>query len=175
MSKKSKFSTRKITYAAIFISLSVVINSLRIGIISFGGFPIILSGFALGPGMGFIVGLLADFIGFIVRPSSTGTYNIIFGITSGLTGLIPVVVVAALGDKYPKFSLWKLLIGILVGQFITSVFLAPYFVDKLFLPGTFVPKMILAAKKQALSAPVYAYLSKVLLDVTTKQVNFREL
>lgn len=175
MKKNSVFSVRQITYAAIFIAISIIINSLRIGIVSFGGFPIILSGFALGPVMGFVVGFLSDFLGFIVRPSSTGTYHPLFGLTSAFTAVIPVVIAYALGDRYPKYTLWKIFIGILIGQFITSVFVAPYFVDKLFAPGTFVIKMIAAAKKQLITAPIYAYLCKVILDVTTKQFNFRNL
>lgn len=175
MKKNIKLSVKQITYAAIFIALSIIVNSLRIGMVSFGGFPIILSGFALGPVLGFIVGFLSDFLAFIVRPSATGAYNPIFGLTSAFTAVIPVVIAYALGDRYPKYTLWKIFVGILIGQFLTSVLIAPYFVDKLFLPGTFFIKMIAAAKKQAISVPIYAYLCKVLLDTTTKQIDYRNL
>ena len=114
-------STRKITYMAMFVTLSVVINTMRFGSISFGGFPIIYSGLVLGPVNGFIVGAVADVLGFIVRPSSGGGYHVVFTLTSALTGLIPILVVRLFKVKYPNFKFYQVLLGIFVGQMITSV------------------------------------------------------
>lgn len=176
MSKNSKFSTRQIAYIGIFVGIGVMINSIRMeGVLSLGGLPIILSGYALGPGLGFIVGILTDIVAFIVRPSSTGGINPIFAITSGLTALIPVLVTRLLGDKYPKYSYWKIVVGILVGQFITSVFITPFFVDLLYLPGSFWIKMPKAAIMQTIKAPIYGFLVKVIIEATTKTINFRKL
>ncbi len=171
----SKFSTREISYVAIFVAIGVVINTLRMGILSFGGLPIILSGYALGPGMGFLVGAVTDIVAFIIRPSTTGEFNPLFIMTSALTGLIPVIVTNLLGDKYPKFKFWKVLVGVIVGQFITSVFLVPFFIDKLYAPGTFFIKMSKAAVKQATQAPVYAFLIKTIIDATYKYIDYRNL
>lgn len=150
-------STSKIVYSSIFIAMSVAINTVRIGEVSFSGFPIIYSGYVLGPVMGFIVGSIADIVAFIIRPSSVGGFNPLFTITSGLTGFIPVITTKLLGDKYPKFKLWKVFIGIMIGQVVTSVVLAPIF-QKFLYARPLIQTMTSAGIKQAFSIPVYAWL-----------------
>lgn len=152
-----------------FIALGVVINSLRIGNLSFGGLPIICSGFVMGPIGGFIVGALTDILAFMVRPSSMGGYHPIFTLTSALTGLIPVLVVRLLGERYPKFSFWKVLVGIIVGQLITSVILAPIFVQFLFGGTPLLVKITKAMIKQAYSVPLYAFLFMSIHEAISKQ------
>lgn len=147
--------SRMISYISVFVAISVVVNVLRVGVLSFGGFPIIFSGFVLGPLAGFIVGGLADVISFIIRPS--GDFNILFTLTSALTGAIPILVVRFLGKEDAKLPLWKAFVGIAVGQLITSVLLAPLFLA-LFM-GTDKGFMFYAVKafvKQAFSVPIYA-------------------
>lgn len=173
--KKSKFSTRTIAYSAIFVALSVVINTVRIGSVSFGGFPIILSGYALGPLLGFIVGGVADLVGFLIRPSATGGFNPLFILTSALTGAIPVLVTRALGDRYPKYKLWKILVGVLIGQTITSVILVPIFRSLLYGKNTVWYYMVKAGTKQAVSIPIYGVLIKAVLDPLTKIFNFQDI
>lgn len=164
MEKSKSFNVQKLVYASVFVALSVVINSLRIGSVSFGGFPIIFSGYVLGPIMGFIVGFVSDLVGFIVRPSSFG-FNPLFALTSALTGAIPVIVTTKLlGDKYPEFKLWKILVGIFIGQTITSVILVPIFRVMLYGKNTFWFYMTSAAAKQAISIPIYAVLMKIVWD-----------
>ncbi len=176
MKNSNKFSTRTIAYAAIFIALSVAVNTMRIGSVSFGGFPIIFSGYALGPVLGFIVGGVADLVGFLVRPSATGGFNPLFSLTSALTGAIPVIVTRALGDRYPKYKLWKVFVGILVGQVITSVLLVPLFIaliaGKKELFYTWVVK---AGTKQAVSIPIYAVLLNIIFEPLTKVIKFDEV
>ncbi len=175
MQKTSRISTKKITFAAIFIALGIVVNSLRIGnFFSFGGFPIILSGYILGPVMGFVVGGLTDILAFIIRPSTTGGFNPVFVLTSALTGAIPVIVTGFLGDKYPEFKLWKVVVGVVVGQFITSVFLVPYFISVFYGAKLLIPNMVKAAIKQSYSAPIYGILVKVLVDSLKNHFKFRE-
>ena len=82
--QKNYFSARTLSYLAMFVALSVVLNTLRVGPISFGGFPIIYGGLALGPVYGFIIGLVSDLLGFLVRPSGNG-FNLAFTLTSALT------------------------------------------------------------------------------------------
>ncbi len=172
---KSKFSARQITYIGLFVSLGVVVNSLRVGSFSFGGLPIIMAGYALGPVLGFLTGAITDIVAFIVRPSAMGGLNPIFTLTSALTGLIPVLVTKLLGEEYPKFSYLKILIGVIVGQFLTSVVLVNIFIDILYAPGTFWIKFGHSLTKQLIQAPIYAFLIKSILEVTTKQINFRDL
>lgn len=163
MKKQRKFNIMTITYASFFIGLSVVINTLRIGNVSFAGFPIIFSGYVLGPIMGFVVGVLADVLAFIVRPSGF-PFNPIFTFTSGLTGMIPVLFTGILGDEYPDYRLWKILCGVFIGQVITSVFMTPYFMSIIFGRYTFWYLMVQGAIKQAVSIPVYAILIKIVWD-----------
>lgn len=168
--KKKKFSTNKITYMAVFIALSVVINTVRVGSISFGGFPIIMSGYLLGPLSGFIVGGLADLLGFLVRPSGL-QFNIIFSLTSALTGLIPVLVTRALGQRHPKYSFVMVLIGTIVGQVVTSVLMVPFF-SQLLYGRVFAVDAIKALTKQAFSVPIYAFLIVTINDRLSKVIEF---
>ncbi len=155
LNKKKFLNAKMMSYIAVFVALSVVVNVLRVGSLSFGGFPIIFSGFVLGPLGGFIVGAISDVLSFIIRPS--GQFNILFTLTSGLTGAIPIIVVKLLGVKNNKLSLWKVIVGIGLGQLITSVILVPIFIA-LFM-GTeqgFAYYAIKALIKQSLSVPVYS-------------------
>lgn len=172
MKKKDFLTTKKITYVGIFVALSVAINTLRIGSVSFGGFPIIFSGYILGPGLGFVVGGLADVVGFLIRPSSTGAFNPLFALTSALTGAIPVIVTRGLGDKYPNLNLWKVLIGVLVGQTITSVIIVPFAISILYGKNTFWYYMTSAAIKQVVSIPIYSILIISINKVLSKQYSF---
>lgn len=173
--RTDKFSTYRITYIAIFVALAVAVNTARIGDISFGGFPIIISGYFLGPINGFIVGALADVVGFIIRPSATGGFNPLFVLTSALTGLIPVLVTNLLGEKYPKYSLVKVLIGIFIGQMLTSVVLVPIFRVMLYGGNTIWYFATQAFLKQILSIPVYAFLVKTVNDKISKTVSFQKV
>lgn len=154
---RKQSSTRRITYMAVFIALSVVINTMRFGSVSFGGFPIIYSGLVLGPVNGLIVGAVSDVLGFIIRPSSGG-YNVVFTLTSALTGLIPIMVVKLFKVKYPNYKFYQVLLGIFIGQMLTSVIMAPYFQALLFGKNTFYYYASKAFIKQIVSIPLYAAL-----------------
>ena len=158
---------------AIFVALGVIINTARIGFVSFGGFPIILSGYLLGPISGFIVGGVTDVVAFIVRPSSFG-FNILFTLTSALTGIIPIVVTRLLGEKYPNYTFIKVLIGVLLGQIITSVVLVPIFTAFLY-KKVFIVEAGKALLKQAISIPIYAFLTTSLTDRIGKVIKFDEI
>lgn len=171
--KAKKFSTNKLTYMAIFVALSAAINSMRVGTVSFGGFPIIFSGYLLGPLAGFIVGGVADIVGFIIRPSSFA-FNPLFTLTSALTGLIPILITEALGDKYPKFTLLKVIIGVFIGQMLTSVILVPIFSVILYEKDTFWYIAVRALLKQIVSIPIYAFLITTINDRLTKVIDFNK-
>lgn len=168
-----KLSTNRITNMAIFIAIAVAINSIRVGIISFGGFPIILSGYVLGPIAGFIVGGVADLLGFIVRPAATA-FNPVFTLTSALTGLIPVLVTRLLGERYPKLSFVKVLIGIAVGQLITSVILVPFFSSIFYAKAGFTVIAAQALFKQSFSVPLYAFLVIALAKSLSKAIRIED-
>lgn len=171
--RTEKFTTRQITYIGVMVALTVVINVVRVGVVNFTGFPIILSGYLLGPIPGFVVGGVADVIGFVIRPS--GPYVPIFTLTSALTGLIPVIISRLLGDAYPKFSFWKVLVGVFVGQFATSVIIVPLFRSLLLSDQSFWYFAVKAAGKQIVSIPLYAFFVTALVDRLSKVIDFRSL
>lgn len=172
--EKSYFSARTLSYLAMFIALSVVLNTLRVGPISFGGFPIIYGGLALGPVFGFIIGMVSDLLGFLVRPSGNG-FNLAFTLTSSLTGAIPVLVLRLFGnDPKNKQNFIKVLIGIFFGQTITSVIMVPYFM-KLFYGFNFWERLIKAFSKQVWSIPLYAFIFVSTWKVVSKQVDFKSI
>lgn len=168
---RKQSSTRRITYMAVFIALSVVINTMRFGSVSFGGFPIIYSGLVLGPVNGLIVGAVSDVLGFIIRPSSGG-YNVVFTLTSALTGLIPIMIVQLFKVKYPNFKFYQVLLGIFVGQMLTSVIMAPYFQALLFGKNTFYYYATKAFIKQAVSIPLYAALFTSMTESIKDSIDF---
>lgn len=168
---RKQSSTRRITYMAVFIALSVVINTMRFGSVSFGGFPIIYSGLVLGPVNGLIVGAVSDVLGFIIRPSSGG-YNVVFTLTSALTGLIPIMVVKLFKVKYPNYKFYQVLLGIFIGQMLTSVIMAPYFQTLLFGKNTFIYYASKAFVKQIVSIPLYAALFTSMTESIKDSIDF---
>ncbi len=168
---RKQSSTRRITYMAVFIALSVVINTMRFGSVSFGGFPIIYSGLVLGPVNGLIVGAVSDVLGFIIRPSSGG-YNLVFTLTSALTGLIPIMVVKLFKVKYPNYKFYQVLLGIFIGQMLTSVIMAPYFQALLFGKNTFYYYASKAFIKQIVSIPLYAALFTSMTESIKDSIDF---
>ena len=174
------FTTRKLAIAGMLVALSVAINSLRIGNISFGGFPIIFSGLTMGPVIGLIVGGVADIVGFIVRPSASGGFNPLFVLTSALTGFIPGVVILMLKDEYPNYKFWKVFVAIATGQLITTVLMVPLFVTLLRqsnMIGTqafwiaFYGRVAKAFARQALNVPVYSIIFPIIIKPIAKAVN----
>ncbi len=168
---RKQSSTRRITYMGVFIALSVVINTMRFGSVSFGGFPIIYSGLVLGPVNGLIVGAVSDVLGFIIRPSSGG-YNVVFTLTSALTGLIPIMVVKLFKVKYPNYKFYQVLLGIFIGQMLTSVIMAPYFQALLFGKNTFIYYASKAFVKQIVSIPLYAALFTSMTESIKDSIDF---
>lgn len=174
------FTNRKLAISAMLVALSVVINSLRIGSISFGGFPIIFSGLTLGPVIGFIVGGVADIVAFIVRPSSSGGYNPVFTLTSALTGFIPGVMIILMKDKYPNYKIWKVFIAIATGQLITTVLMTPLFVTfirqgNLFGTNefwiTYYGRVAKAFARQIVNVPVYTIIFPIIIKPISKAID----
>ena len=82
-------AAKKIAYLAVFIALSVVVNSfIEISTpstkITFTYFVCFFAGFLLGPLPGFLVGFLGDAIGFLLVPQDVYW---LFGLTLGLFGM----------------------------------------------------------------------------------------
>lgn len=117
---------------AAFIAITLALRALPAppvmhGFFRFVAFPIILSGFVLGPRAGFWVGAISDIFGWVLFPS--GPYFPGFTLTQGLTGYLPAKI---LGGQ-PR-SWWHLLGAIAAGQLLTKFFLVPIFQHILFSP-----------------------------------------
>lgn len=168
--RKIKFSTFDLTSMAIFVAFGVVINTVRAGYFSFGGFPIILAGLSLGPVQGFFVGLLTDLVGFIVRPG--GAFSPVYVLTSALTGFIPIYVLQLLKHSaksnheidFKRCKYWQLLIAVAIGQFLTSVLIVSLSRAFLYAQGSFSYFFITTLSRQVFNVPLYTYLSLGILQ-----------
>jgi len=99
---------RKITLAALLVSISIVLTRFLGIVIPLGGYPslsldlgsvpILLSGIVLGPIFGGIVGLSSDLVGFGINQRA-GIFHFGFTINSILTGVIPGLVFVFLKNK----------------------------------------------------------------------------
>lgn len=165
--------SKNMTYISAFVALGVVINTMRIGEISFGGFPIVYSGIAFGPVVGGVVGALVDIVGFIVRPSASGgAFNPLFMMTSLLTGAIPPLVMKILKDDGTKSSYVRVFLSIMVAQLVTSVALVPLFRFWLY-AHPYIPTLVSAIIKQAYSVPLYTFFFIIIYRATEKHGGIR--
>lgn len=146
---------------AAFIAITLALRALPAppvmhGFFRFVAFPIILSGFILGPKAGFWVGAISDILGWVVFPS--GPYFPGFTLTQGLTGYLP----AKLLGTQPR-SWWRLLGAIAAGQLLTKFFLVPLFQHMLFQPTpnwftTWYYISLASLPAQAFHIPLYTWL-----------------
>lgn len=168
----SHTGARKLTYFAMFIALGVAINSLRVGPLSFGGFPIIYSGMVLGPVSGFIVGAVTDVLAYLVRPSASA-FNPLFILTSALTGFIPAFIIHIIPGERKKVTnnLFYLILAFGVGQFLTSVVMVPIFRQMLY-GHPLITTVTTALTRQAWHVPLYAILYLNTQRVVNTQINF---
>lgn len=108
---------------------------------SFGTIPIMLAGIVCGPMYGFVVGIIADFLGFVVNPMGSG---IIWGLTlcSGLLGAVPALIYNRL---FNKRNACFLAVSTILSEVVVSGVLKSYFLMGLY-GGTYlfwlVPKIV---------------------------------
>lgn len=164
-----KFSTKQIAIMSVLIAMAVILRrflsiQLPFGIISFGAFPIIISGFIFGPVAGGIVGALSDIAGYPFFPK--GPYFPHFTLTSALTGIIPVLILRLIhrAEGVPGFVM--LLISIFIGQLVTTVILVPYFLEIL-LGIPFWYRATANFIIQMVHIPIYAFFSFYVLRAYT--------
>ena len=146
---------------AAFIAITLALRALPAppvmhGFFRFVAFPIILSGFILGPKAGFWVGAISDILGWVIFPS--GPYFPGFTLTQGLTGYLPAKL---LGTR--TRSWWRLLGAIAAGQLLTKFFLGPLFQHILFQPTpnwltTWYYISLASLPAQAFHIPLYTWL-----------------
>ncbi len=121
--KKTYFTSKRIAYIAIFVAMSVALKVFSIDIsiankLSLMTTMNVLAGIFTGPIGGFIVGVLGDGLGFLIKPSG-GAWMPLITLVSGLSGLIPGLVF-----KIKKIHpIVRIIISIVLVYFICTVFL----------------------------------------------------
>jgi riboflavin transporter len=131
-------SARKISLISLFIAMSIVLTrlaSIRIAIggvegirVGFGRLPILLAGFILGPLCGAMVGGISDILGYVIQP--IGPYMPHFTIISGLSGILPSLIIQITGKNNYCFLKISIVVGITL--LITDLFLTPYALHLIF-------------------------------------------
>jgi len=135
MDKKNR--TYRLVMNSLFIVLSILLSRLlaiRIPIgnveiirFGFGTIPMFLSAFIFGPLDGFIVGGLADLIGYWINPM--GAFLPQFTLTSALHGLIPGIVFWYVFKR--RINFWSLAISCGLGEVI-GITLTPFLLHNAF-------------------------------------------
>lgn len=165
-SKTNKY-VKNLALMGVFVAFGVIVNTLRAGFFSFGGFPIILSGLFLGPLPGFFVGAVTDIVAFIVRPG--GDFSPFYTLTSALTGFMPIFILQYLLKipacrKLKANNFFLLLFAIAVTQLCTTVLLVPFLRSFLYGQGLFFVYFSKALSRQLFNVPLYAYLAGGILQ-----------
>ncbi len=168
MSKKSSIDyVRSMVICAMLTALSVLLTrfvSPQIGDamrFSFGTIPIMLSGILFGPVYGFVVGVAADLVGFLINPMGS---SFIIGLTvcSGLLGVVPAVLYNYVFKIKNTFTLG---VSVLTAELVVSAVLKSACLMYAF-GGTFLtwflPKLLTAAVMAVTELIAIGVLLKVL-------------
>ena len=155
-------ATLRLTRMAMFVALTLAFQMVPVppvagGMLRFAAFPILLSGFVLGPRAGFWVGAVSDILECLLVPKGKMFFPG-FTLTQGLTGALPALVA---GQGPPAFR--RYLVGIAVGQGLTKLVLVPLFLLVLApVPDALAGFEVLVARAlvtQAVHVPLYAWLA----------------
>lgn len=160
--------TQSITLMALLVAFSAALQLMPTlpgtYALKFNGFPIVLSGFLLGPVGGFWTGALADVMSYIMKPG--GPFIPVFTLTSGLAGMLPALLYRTITRRDAAGHLplkpWHLLFAIGISQMLTKAVLVAGCRALVFgLPWQALALQALA--EQAFHAPLYAYAIWVIL------------
>lgn len=96
--------------------------------LSFGTIPIMLAGIVCGPVYGFVVGIMADFLGFWINPMGSG---MVLGLTlcSGLLGVVPALLY---NNLFNRKKGWILAVSTVLSELVVSGVLKSYFLMELY-------------------------------------------
>lgn len=119
--------TSVITKAGLFVALAILLGFLKIPItnfieIRFGVLPVAVAGMLYGPGIGAIVGGLADLGGYIVKP--TGPYFPGFTISGVISGLIYGFILYNKKFSTLRITMSQVLNTVIVGMIVNSIWLS---------------------------------------------------
>jgi ECF transporter S component (folate family) len=164
----------KISLAGLFVATSIIlarffagdiiIGGLSVLRISFGTVPIYLSGIILGPVYGAFTGILADILGYFLKP--LGPYFPGFTVNGALSGLIPGLLASFYNQKK---SWWRLLLIVALAETVTSVMLTPLWLNMItgkafiaFLPSNLLSRVFLI--------PLHVTLVKLILKYSSRAI-----
>lgn len=127
---------KKLTMAAMLLAVSVVLSFFKVPVtnlieIRFNSLPIAAAGYLFGPVIGGLVGMLADILGYIVKP--TGPFFPGFTISSTATGVIYGMMLWRRDVRLPWLALAEA-----IQTAVVSIFLNSYFLSILYGSGFFV-------------------------------------
>ena len=159
----SKFNTKKLITLSVLVAMDVVLTrflsinawNTRIG---FGFVPMVIAAMMYGPLSAGIVAALADFIGAILFP--TGPYFPGFTFSVLLMGIVFGLFL------YKDRSFWRVVVSVLITQFVISLFLTTYWISFLYganykaLLATRVVQSAIISAAQIIVIPLMAQLVK---------------
>ena len=159
----SKFNTKKLITLSVLVAMDVVLTrflsinawNTRIG---FGFVPMVIAAMMYGPLSAGIVATLADFIGAILFP--TGPYFPGFTFSVFLMGIVFGLFL------YKDRSFWRVVVSVLITQFVISLFLTTYWISFLYganykaLLATRVVQSAIISAAQIIVIPLMAQLVK---------------
>ena len=159
----SKFNTKKLITLSVLVAMDVVLTrflsinawNTRIG---FGFVPMVIAAMMYGPLSAGIVAALADFIGAILFP--TGPYF------PGFTFSVFLMVIVFGLFLYKDRSFWRVVVSVLITQFVISLFLTTYWISFLYganykaLLATRVVQSAIISAAQIIVIPLMAQLVK---------------
>lgn len=141
MSKcKNFFSVKNLTLMAMFIAMQIVLARF-LGIqvseglrLSFEAIPVILGGLWLGPVAGALIGLISDFLGFMIN--GFGAYFLPYALIPIVSGVLPSLIVRFIWKN--DVNVFKFVITILVTQILANLVVGTYVLSWYF--ALFVPE-----------------------------------
>ena len=159
----SKFNTKTLITLSVLVAMDVVLTrflsinawNTRIG---FGFVPMVIAAMMYGPLSAGIVAALADFIGAILFP--TGPYFPGFTFSVFLMGIVFGLFL------YKDRSFWRVVVSVLITQFVISLFLTTYWISFLYganykaLLATRVVQSAIISAAQIIVIPLMAQLVK---------------
>ena len=155
----SKFNTKKLITLSVLVVLTRFLSinawNTRIG---FGFVPMVIAAMMYGPLSAGIVAALADFIGAILFP--TGPYFPGFTFSVFLMGIVFGLFL------YKDRSFWRVVVSVLITQFVISLFLTTYWISFLYganykaLLATRVVQSAIISAAQIIVIPLMAQLVK---------------
>ncbi len=116
--------THVLTIVSMLVAMAIVLSYFKISItqmieIRFQTLPIALSAYLFGPGVGGIVGILTDVIGYIIRP--TGPYFPGFTLSSALGGVIYGFILYNKKVTWKRVLIAQLVFTVVIGMFINTL------------------------------------------------------